>query len=59
MGVGENRFFFLSGMVLAKKEQYFMIFTLTEDKTLSYFVYRAVKRAILVFRPYFSVEQVY
>ena len=31
-------------MAQAKKEQYFMIFTLTEDKTLSYFVYRAVKK---------------
>ena len=60
MGVGKNRiFFFLSGMAQAKKEQYFTIFTLAEDKTLSYLVYRAVKKTILVFRPYFSVQQVY
>ena len=59
MGVGKNRFFFLSAMAQAKKEQYFMISTLTEDRTLSSFVYRAVKKAILVFRSYFSLDQIY
>ena len=49
MGVGKKRFFFLVGKAQDKKEHYFMILTLTKDKTLSYFVYRAVKIAIFCF----------
>ena len=42
-------FFFLIGMAQVKKEHYFMTLILTKDKTLSYFVYGAVKIAILCF----------
>ena len=49
VGVGKKRFFFLIGMAQVKKEYYFMTLTLTKDKTLSYFVYGAVKIAIFCF----------